>query len=150
MLIASESLWLAQTNCYLIAAERGGHGSGGGRPTRSRRHREPWRHSTELTVVALLVTHGHVDHAGGAGAVNRATGAAVYVHRDDDFLTLDPDTQLRSLFGMIPPGDYAPPEKVTDLHHGESSTWRESTWRSGILPAIPRGTAASTSPRRGS
>ena len=72
-----------------------------------------------LTVVALLVTHGHVDHAGGAGAVNRATGAAVYVHRDDDYLTLDPDTQLRSLFGMIPPGDYTPPEEITDLRHGQ-------------------------------
>ena len=57
-----------------------------------------------LTIVALLITHGHVDHAGGAGAVNRATGATVYVHRDDDFLTLDPDTQLRSLFGLTPTG----------------------------------------------
>jgi glyoxylase-like metal-dependent hydrolase (beta-lactamase superfamily II) len=73
----------------------------------------------DLTVVALLITHGHVDHAGGAGAVNRATGAAVYVHRDDDYLTLDPHAQLKSLFGLVPPGDYAPPEAVTDLLHGQ-------------------------------
>ena len=118
MLIAAKSLWLAQTNCYLIATESGSTAVVVDAPPDpvaimglGTQHR--------LTVVALLVTHGHVDHAGGAGAVNRATGAVVYVHRDDDYLTLDPETQLRSLFGMIPPGDYAPPEEITDLHHGQ-------------------------------
>jgi hydroxyacylglutathione hydrolase len=118
VLIAARSLWLAQTNCYLIASGQGGMAVAVDAPpdpdaivAMAAQH--------NLTVVALLVTHGHVDHSGGAGAVNRATGAAVYVHRDDDYLTLDPHTQLRSLFGMIPPGDYAPPEKVTDLRHGE-------------------------------
>ena len=118
MLIAAKSLWLAQTNCYLIATEAGGAAVAIDAPPdpvaildMAAQHR--------LTVVALLVTHGHVDHAGGAGAVNRATGSSVYVHRDDDYLTLDPETQLRSLFGMIPPGDYAAPEKITDLGHGQ-------------------------------
>jgi hydroxyacylglutathione hydrolase len=118
VLIAAKSLWLAQTNCYLIATEAGGMAVAVDAPPdpvaildMAAQHR--------LTVVALLVTHGHVDHTGGAGAVSRATGAAVYVHRDDDYLTLDPETQLRSLFGMIPPGDYAAPEKITDLAHGQ-------------------------------
>jgi hydroxyacylglutathione hydrolase len=119
VLIVARSLWLAQTNCYLIAAEQGGTAVAVDAPP------DPaaivaMAAQYRLPVVAVLVTHGHVDHSGGAGAVNRATGAAVYVHRDDDYLTLDPDTQLRSLFGMIPPGDYAPPEKVTDLHHGDT------------------------------
>ncbi len=118
MLIAAKSLWLAQTNCYLIATEPGSTAVAVDAPPdpvaildMAAQHR--------LSVVALLVTHGHVDHAGGAGAVNRATGAEVYVHRDDDYLTLDPETQLRSLFGMVPPGDYAAPEKITDLGHGQ-------------------------------
>ena len=118
MLIASESLWLAQTNCYFLASERGGTAIAvDAPPDPAAIARMAALH--DVTVVALLVTHGHVDHAGGAGAVQRATGAAVYVHRDDDFLTLDPHTQLRSLFGMLPRGDYEPPEKIIDLHHGQ-------------------------------
>ena len=118
MLITSEALWLAQTNCYLIANEEGGTAVAVDAPP------DPdaiarLAKAYDLTVVALLITHGHVDHAGGAGAVNRATGASVYVHRDDDFLTLDPTAQMRSLFGMVPPGDFAPPEEITSLHHGQ-------------------------------
>jgi len=118
MLITSGALWLAQTNCYLISSEEGGLAVAVDAPP------DPAAIATMaaahgLTVTALLVTHGHVDHSGGAGAVHRATGATVYVHRDDDFLTLNPQAQLRSLFGLVPPGDYAPPEEITDLHHGQ-------------------------------
>jgi hydroxyacylglutathione hydrolase len=119
MLIVSGSLWVAQTNCYLIALERDRVAVAVDAPP------DPVAIANMaalhgLTVVALVLTHGHVDHAGGAGAVNRATGAAVYVHRDDDFLTLDPHAQLRALFGMLPAGDYTPPAQITDLHHGQS------------------------------
>ena len=118
MLIASESLWLAGTNCYLLAAERGGLAVAIDAPPDPEAIARMAR-THALTVVALVVTHGHVDHAGGAGAIHRQTGAAVYIHRDDDYLTLDPQRQLRSLFGMIPPGDFTPPERTTDLHHGQ-------------------------------
>ena len=118
MLITSESLWLAQTNCYLLASEKDGIAVAVDAPpdpdailNMAKRH--------GLTVVALLVTHGHIDHVGGAGAIHRATGAAVYVHRDDDYLTLDPHAQIKSLLGGIPPGDYAPPEMITDLEPGQ-------------------------------
>ena len=48
----------------------------------------------------MLVTHGHIDHVGGAGPFSRQVGAAVYVHPDDDFLSLHPARQLRSMFGV--------------------------------------------------
>lgn len=118
MLISSSSLWLAQTNTYLVAQEAGGPAVVVDAPPEPAAIAElARRHS--LTPAALLLTHGHVDHMGGAGAWQRSTGAAVYVHRDDDYLTLDPESQLRGLFGMIPAGEYAPPERLDSLTDGQ-------------------------------
>jgi glyoxylase-like metal-dependent hydrolase (beta-lactamase superfamily II) len=118
MLVVSQALWLAATNTYLLAPEPGGPAvvvDAPPDPTRLldllARHR--------LTPVALLLTHGHVDHMGGAGSVAAATGALTYVHPDDDFLTLDPVTQLRALFGYLPPGDFRPPGERRALSHGD-------------------------------
>jgi glyoxylase-like metal-dependent hydrolase (beta-lactamase superfamily II) len=72
-----------------------------------------------LTPVALLLTHGHADHAAGAGTFARRTQAVVYSHPSDDFLTLNPTRQLMGLFGFIPPGDWEPPATRTDLADGE-------------------------------
>ncbi len=56
----------------------------------------------DLAVTALLVTHGHIDHVGGAGPVARSTRAVAYIHPDDDFLTLDPDRQTGERGQMLP------------------------------------------------
>lgn len=117
-LIRSESLWLAQTNTYVVAPEPGGPAVVIDAPP------EPEAVLTllakhDLSPVALLLTHGHVDHAGGAGQVVRTTGVSAYVHPDDDFLTLDPTSQLRILMGAVPPGDFAPPETFESLTHGQ-------------------------------
>ncbi len=118
MLIVSESLWVAGTNTYLVAPEPGGLGvlidappDPGAIAELVTRHR--------VTPTALVVTHGHIDHVGGAGAVTDRFGLTTYVHPDDDFLTLDPVAQLRMLFGMVPPGDYAPPQRRVGLADGE-------------------------------
>lgn len=118
MLIDSRPLWLAQTNTYVVAPEKGGPAvvvdappDAGGVLDLLARH--------DLAPVALLVTHGHVDHVGGAGPVVAKTGVSAYVHPDDDFLTLDPEGQLRMLFGMVPPGDYAPPQRFETLRDGD-------------------------------
>jgi glyoxylase-like metal-dependent hydrolase (beta-lactamase superfamily II) len=113
VLIDATSLWVAATNCYVAAV-------GTGRPAviidappdpegigaLCRRH--------QLSPVALLLTHGHIDHMGGAGSL----GITAYVHPDDDYLTLRPEDQLRSLFGMMPPGDFAPPRRFEALEDG--------------------------------
>jgi glyoxylase-like metal-dependent hydrolase (beta-lactamase superfamily II) len=49
------------------------------------------------------------------------TGVTAYLHPDDDWLASDPETQLQSIFGFVPPGmdQFAPPERYADLAHGD-------------------------------
>jgi glyoxylase-like metal-dependent hydrolase (beta-lactamase superfamily II) len=123
VILEARELWYAGTNCYAIAAETGGLAivvdappdpMGMGRMLAER----------NLTPIALLVTHGHVDHAGGAGAFVAQTGVAAYVHPDDDFLTLHPTDQLRRLFGVdLTPEEaqgLAPPERYEALADGQT------------------------------
>lgn len=107
-------MWLAQTNCYVVAESHGAQAVVVDAPPGDE---EIARLLSEhdLTPTALLLTHGHVDHMGGAGPLQEQTGAAVYVHSSDDYLTLDPKTQLRALFGTVPPGKWAPPAKRLHL-----------------------------------
>ena len=120
MILSSAELWAAATNCYVIAPERGGPAViVDAPPDVDAVARLLTAH--DLAPVALLVTHSHVDHAGGAAGVVERTGVSAYLHPDDDYLVSDPATQLRSIFGFVPPGaeEFAPPERYVDLAHGQ-------------------------------
>ena len=120
MILSSAELWAAATNCYVIAGERGGPAVVvDAPPDVDAVVRLLTAH--DLVPVALLVTHGHVDHAGGAAGVVERTGVSAYLHPDDDYLVSDPATQLRSIFGFVPSGveEFAPPERYLDLAHGQ-------------------------------
>ncbi len=115
---ASRELWLAQTNCYVVAAERGGLAAVVDAPP------DPAGVAAllatyDLVPAALLVTHGHIDHVGAAGALARSTGVTAYLHPDDDWLVAEPEVQLRALFGMVPDGEWAPPERFDPLADGQ-------------------------------
>jgi glyoxylase-like metal-dependent hydrolase (beta-lactamase superfamily II) len=118
MLLIRVPLWLAETNAYIVAAESGGPAILVDAPP------DPGpivdlllEH--DLALAGVLLTHGHIDHTGGSGHVAGETGAAVYVHPDDDFLTLHPVDQVRAMFGMLPPGEYEVPQKLEPLRDGQ-------------------------------
>ncbi len=112
-------MWAAETNAWAIASEKGGLAVLVDAP--------PdvdgivrFLADHDLTPVALLVTHGHVDHVGGAGGVAGRFDVSAYVHPDDEYLYADPAAQLGRLWGSEPPGDYAPPQRW-ELLVGETS-----------------------------
>jgi glyoxylase-like metal-dependent hydrolase (beta-lactamase superfamily II) len=115
--IYTAPLWLAVTNCYVVS----GDGATGiivdappDLPAIKRIVEE-----AGVVPVALLATHGHIDHIGGAGGVVREYALTGYLHPDDDWLAMDPVSQLRTMFGMDLAGDFAPPDRYRDLAHGQ-------------------------------
>ena len=118
MLIDSRELWLAGTNCYIVAPEHGGLAVVVDAPPDPDGVAQLLK-VHDLTPVALLLTHAHVDHLGGAGSLTRSYEVSAYLHPDDGWLAESPEAQLRALFGMVPPGDYAPPRRFVDLRDGD-------------------------------
>lgn len=55
-----------------------------------------------LTVQAIVITHAHIDHIGGAAKLKALTGAPVYMNENDQSLYDDLDMQAGWL-GMAPP-----------------------------------------------
>jgi hydroxyacylglutathione hydrolase len=53
----------------------------------------------KLSIRYILLTHAHIDHITGVAAARRATGAPVYLHRDDTLL-YDDAVAMGAMFGM--------------------------------------------------
>jgi glyoxylase-like metal-dependent hydrolase (beta-lactamase superfamily II) len=118
MLIDSAPLWLAETNCWVVAPEASGPAVVVDAPPDAVGVRGLLaRH--DLIPVALLLTHAHVDHIGASGSVAASFSLSAYLHPDDEWLAADPLLQLRALWGAIPPGDYEPPARYEALADGQ-------------------------------
>jgi glyoxylase-like metal-dependent hydrolase (beta-lactamase superfamily II) len=79
MLVAGVPLWVAETNAWVIAPERGSQAVVVDAPPESDGIADLLLEH-DLTPVALLVTHGHVDHVGAAGAFVERYSVSAYIH----------------------------------------------------------------------
>jgi hydroxyacylglutathione hydrolase len=123
LVIDSRSLWLAETNCYVVALERGGPCLVIDAPA-DLDGIAALLAGNDLFPQALLLTHAHIDHAGGAAAVVDKWAISAYLHPDDEWLAADPEAQLRSLFGGVLPGwlegEFSPPSTWSSLEDNTS------------------------------
>jgi hydroxyacylglutathione hydrolase len=60
-------------------------------------------HTHGLTLKQILITHGHIDHVGGAMRLKHATGAPILMNSDDQ-MQLQLLDQMAAWIGVTPPG----------------------------------------------
>jgi hydroxyacylglutathione hydrolase len=60
-------------------------------------------HKHQLTVKAIVVTHGHIDHVAGAQELKEKTGAPIYLNANDDQLLSLLDIQAQWIGVPAPP-----------------------------------------------
>jgi glyoxylase-like metal-dependent hydrolase (beta-lactamase superfamily II) len=120
VLIEPLTLWLAQTNAWIVAPT----GPGGEcvlvdappdpGPILSRLA------ELDLRLVALLSTHGHIDHVGGITSVVKAQDhpLPVHIHDHDKHMLLDPLASGGMLGRYLEGLDVSPPEVIEGLDDG--------------------------------
>ncbi|MFC9430625.1 MBL fold metallo-hydrolase [Streptomyces sp. NPDC056987] len=126
MLIAGFPAGAWGTNCYLVAPAAGeecviidpGHQAAQGVEETVRKHR--------LKPVAVILTHGHIDHVASVVPVCGAHDVPAWIHPADRFMMSDPEKALGRSIGMPLMGE---------LTVGEPDDLRELTDGAGLALA---------------
>lgn len=143
MMIAGLRLWIAGTNAWVVSAT----GAGGEcvlidappDPGAILGHLE--EHG--LRLVALLATHGHVDHVGGVGELCRGQGqeVPVHIHDHDRHMLLDPIGTSGTLGQILDYEDLdlRPPELLSGLDDGQRVSGAGMTFTAIHTPGHTQG-----------
>lgn len=143
MHIEAVPLWLAQTNAWIVAPDApGGECVLVDAPPEPDVILERLAHH-RLRLVALLTTHGHVDHVGGIGTVARAQPAPlpVHLHDSDRHMLLDPVIAGGALGQALEAQglDVRPPELVFGLDDGQKVSGAGLSFTAIHTPGHTRG-----------
>lgn len=114
MILETFPVGALQSNCTILADEESREAlviDPGDEAARI--HRRLTEHG--LTVKQILLTHGHIDHVGGAFALKQLTGAPILMH-EDDLAQLERIADQAAWIGMPAP-QTAPPD--APLVHGQ-------------------------------
>ena len=143
MLIEGLPLWIAETNAWIVAPS----GPGGEcvlidappDPGAIVGHLE----DHGLRLVALIATHGHVDHVGGVGEMCRAQGddVPVHIHDLDRHMLLDPIGSGGTLGQILDYEelDLGPPELLQGLDDGQRVSGAGMTFTAIHTPGHTQG-----------
>lgn len=120
MLIAGFPAGAWGTNCYLVAPAAGeecviidpGHQAAPGVEEAVREHR--------LKPVAVVLTHGHIDHVASVVPVCGAHDVPAWIHPDDRYMMSDPEKGIGRAIGMPLMGELSvgEPADVRELADG--------------------------------
>jgi hydroxyacylglutathione hydrolase len=143
LMIEGMPLWLAETNAWLVAPS----GPGGecvlidAPPDPAAILARLQHHG--LRLVALLSTHGHVDHVGGIGSVVHAQDheVPVRIHDDDLHMLLDPVGTSGGFGQYLAEADLdlRPPELLSGLDDGERVSGAGMTFTAIHTPGHTKG-----------
>jgi glyoxylase-like metal-dependent hydrolase (beta-lactamase superfamily II) len=143
MMIEGLPLWVAQTNCWIVAPD----GPGGecvlidAPPDPTTILARLAHHG--LRLVALLNTHGHVDHIGGVGSVihgiDHGDQVPVHIHDDDRHMLIDPIGTSGMLGRYLEGLDLRPPELLYGLDDGEKVRGAGMTFTAVHTPGHTQG-----------
>jgi len=143
MLIEGLPLWIAETNAWIVAPQ----GPGGecvliDAPPDPATILDRLQHHG-LRLVALLSTHGHLDHIGGIGTVARAgeEQVPVHIHDGDRHMLLDPIGTSGGFANFLDQQalDLRPPELVYGLDDGQRVSGAGMTFTALHTPGHTKG-----------
>lgn len=119
MIIEALPLWHFQTNCYIVGDRPGGKAiviDIPGEPDVVAERLD----EHDLTPIAILHTHGHIDHLGGSGQFSRNYGGLpAYIHPLDRDRLVDPRSQLGGLAAMLGDLEIDPPDEIIAIDEGD-------------------------------
>lgn len=76
-------------------------------------------------LLAILLTHGHVDHISAAEAIRKETDCKVYISEKDKNMLIDPKTSLASYFSV----DFYPCTQSKSFKDGDLLTFEDMTFK---------------------